>query len=445
MGSAFDLKALTGYLGQEAILALYQREAEMSFLLVSEIGVKEKIEIAALAAVVAAKPSFEWRREDYNEFTINTITGYPRDFSYAFIGKIGLLSLNPSLIKDTIDVYTKKKNGFGNAHTMGTSLRMNYDSNGSTAFVNLPRLVTALESVRELNALSEKVEFWSCSNRYRNGLFRSQHEIKWQTSWKSDSLNPRRIDANLLSALPARTAFSHINHNLNLSGFWEWVTGNVAIQRGQNRIDLSRHLGTAMTLALLSSTSESAITIPSIIIAIPITNRMGLQSDLISLRQEKLVVNHKQLQFSRPENYRGVKFQPVRYRFGLIFFLEGAYAIVNDHWIISTTRNGLKSVIEASSGSGKTLADLNFPPPSDELRSQHTLIQPGLIIPELKRLVPIISFVAQASENMPNLDLMQHTIDNILPLETLGLVSAGTDFKNGGLNFQIQVVVSVNE
>ena len=98
MGGRLDLKTITGYFGEETILAIYRREGELTFLLISAVGAQEKLSIEAITATDAINPKYERIQADYGEFTINTITGYPRDFSYTFIGRIGILTLDSTVV-----------------------------------------------------------------------------------------------------------------------------------------------------------------------------------------------------------------------------------------------------------------------------------------------------------------------------------------------------------
>ena len=90
MGGKLDLKTITGYFGEEAILAIYKREGEYTFLLITKVGGAEKLSIEAITATDAINPQYERIQTEYRQFTINTIIGYPRPFSYTFIGKIGI-------------------------------------------------------------------------------------------------------------------------------------------------------------------------------------------------------------------------------------------------------------------------------------------------------------------------------------------------------------------
>ncbi|MYB02477.1 hypothetical protein F4X90_22785, partial [Candidatus Poribacteria bacterium] len=77
MGGRLDLKTVTGYFVEETILAVYQREAELTFLLITAVGAQEKLSIEAMTATDAINPRYKRIQNEYGEFTINTITGYP--------------------------------------------------------------------------------------------------------------------------------------------------------------------------------------------------------------------------------------------------------------------------------------------------------------------------------------------------------------------------------
>ena len=136
MGGKLDLKRLRGYLGEEAILGVYNRGGKISFLLISALGAKQKLEIATLTATAPVNPKYERLKENYRKLDINTITGYPQDFSYAFIGKIGILATNKSLIQDTIDIYAEREQGFTALAATGDYLGKQYEADRNTVYIN---------------------------------------------------------------------------------------------------------------------------------------------------------------------------------------------------------------------------------------------------------------------------------------------------------------------
>lgn len=445
MGGTFDFNKLKGYVGKEAILALYRREGKVSFLLVSVVGAKEKLEIAAVTAADPLNPSFKRLQNDYEGFTINTITGYPRDFSYAFIGNIGVLTLHQSLIRDAIDIYAHQRKDLSYLHPMHESLQHRYNSNDSTIFVDFPRLSEAFDSIGPLVPFATGIETWTLSNSYQNGTIRSLHRIQWQPKQERRIPAPETIDPKLLSILPRKCAVSYIDQSINPSQLWNLIKANLSIQHQLREVDLTRHLGGGVTVAQIDLTSNSAFQMPSIVVAIPIANRTGLEADLEQLREHEVVINGKQLQFSDPRDYRDVVFQPVQLPLGLLISIKGAYAFVDDYWVISTTVSGLKSMIDASAGEGTALAQIQFPEAVNHPRDCHLLIQPNLLFSELSRLRPIISLMGPMMGNRFDFRLMQQVIANLSPIETLGQISAGIDFDGEGMNVEVQVVVPLGD
>ena len=445
MGGTFDFNKLKGYFGREAILALYRREGVISFLLISVVGAKEKLEIAAVTAADPLNPNYKRLQDDYGGFTINTITGYPRDFSYAFIGAIGLLTLDQSLIEETIDIYAKKRKGFSDLHPMRDSLQRRYMSDSSTVFVDVPRFLDAFEPTGERIPFTEGIATWTFSNGYRNGVLRSNHWIQWTSKQEHDGREPAAVNPKLLSNLPGKSAVTYVDRTLTPLTVSKFFSANLRIQHQQGEMDLTRHLGEEITVALIDAAPVSAIRVPSIIVMIPITNRSGLEADLTRMQAQRIVVNGKLLQFSEAETYRGVTFQPVQLPLGFFFSIKGAYSLINDYWILSTTIPGLKSVIDSSTDQSTTMAQIEFPEPVNQPRDSHLLVQPDLLISELRGLMPILGLIAPILGSTLDLRLMRQIVANSSPLEILGPVSVGVDFEAGGMNVDVQVSVPLDD
>ena len=445
MGGTFDFNKLKGFFGKEAILALYRREGEISFLLISVVGAKEKLEIAAVTAADPLNPSFKRIHEDYGGFSINTITGYPREFSYAFIGAIGLLALDQSLIEDTIDIYAKKTKGFSDLHPMRKSLQRRFMSDGSTVFVDVPRFLDAFEPMGERIPFAEEIATWTFSNGFWNGVLRSHHRIQWRSEQEHYGREPAAVNPKLLSNLPGKSAVTYVDRTLNPSRIWEFLSANLHVRHQQSDMNLTRHIGEEITFALIDTAAASAIKVPSIIAVIPITNRSGLEADLTRMQAQRIVVNGKQLQFSKAQTYRGVNLQPVELPLGFIFSLKGAYALINDYWILSTTIPGLKFVIDSSIEQSTTLAQIEFPEPVNRPRDCHLLVQPDILISELRGLMPILGLIAPLAGSSLDLRLIRQIVANGSPLETLGAVSVGVDFESGGMSVEVQVTEPVDD
>ena len=267
MGGKLDLKTITGYFGEEAILAIYQREGEYTFLLITKVGGAEKLSIEAITATDAINPKYERIQTEYRQFTINTIIGYPRNFSYTFIGKIGVLTLDPLLLAETIDLYadasdpkaTQGSQRFTAEHPMGDKIQQDYHQDKNTGYVDVQQLVSALDSVdshalvKQIYGLFGGMEFWTFSNRYEDGVIVSQHRLRKQTATLGPTF-PSTDDNKPFHAFPERTAFVT---SLPAPGL------TAALLDG---IDLSPILGTDLTVLFVTPEANEVSVVPSLIL-----------------------------------------------------------------------------------------------------------------------------------------------------------------------------------
>ena len=440
MGGVLDLKVIKGYFGEEAIVALYKRGDAISFLIISAVGAKEKLEIAAITATDFVNPKYKRIQENYREFTVNTITGYPLDFSYAFIGKIGLLTLDKSLIKDTIDIFAAQKQNFTNQHTMGKYLRHQYETNKNTIYMDFPQLAQSFEFGKQFKPLLNGLDVWTFSNRYENGTIHSQHRLTRREGWQPGERNTQSINQLPLSILPAKTALMSVSHYTDLSAFWKWL-GIIIETESTPSEKFDSYIENEIILALLSSESTATMAIPSVILMFPIADRAGLETDLAKLKAERISINGKPLQFLPSQDYHGVQIYPTQLRLGLLFSLKGGYTIVDNYWIVSTTLAGLKSTIDTAIGQSTALANVKFPSPSNQPKAGYILVQPSYFIPEIKRLIPIAGLIASASGQKVDVALTKRVMDNIFPLEALGAISVDIEFDQGSISADVKIVL----
>ena len=351
MGGKLDLKRLQGYLGEEAILSVYNRGGKVSSLLISALGAQQKLEVATLTATAPVNPKYKRSKENYRKLDINTITGYPEDFSYAFIGKIGLLATDKSLIQDTIDIYAEQKEGFIALAATGDYLDKQYDATRNTIYVNPAKLTEVVKFGQPLKSLLQRTDVWTFSNRYEDGVIYSQHRMIRNTN--SQPRQPARpADEKLFSILPETTTLLIANSDANLTELWQQVKANLSVKYQRNGIDLSHHLEDSAALALLSSPVGAPALVPSILLICSIQDRANLETDLTKLKGTKIILNGKSLRFPSPIKHQGIELQPIQLQLGLIFGLKGGYALLDDYWVLGTTLGGVKSTINTSTGQG---------------------------------------------------------------------------------------------
>ena len=439
MGGKLDLKTITGYFGEEAILAFYRREGELSFMLITAVGAQEKLSIEAITATDAINPKYERIQADYSGFTINTIIGYPRNFSYTFIGKIGVLSLDPLLLAETLDLYTglsdtkttSKKQGFLAEHPMAVDIQDDYRQDKSTGYMDLQQFVPLLDSmssdvlVKQTLGLFGDSGSWAFSNRYEEGVIVSRHRFRRSVD-TSRSHIPTADDSKPFLAFPERTAFVA---SLPILKQMRELFGN---------IDLSQVLGADLTVLLVAPDPGEVSVVPSLVLLAHAKAPDVLNSVLGIVKEGKPLVAGKPLEFLESQDYKGITLQPVQLRLNFLLAVTGGYAIVDDYFVFGTTLAGLKSVIDTTTGNAPVLSDITF---SADANGVQVFVQPNLFVPELKRFLPIITVLVSLSGQKLDPTVTQGITENLFPLESLGPIFAEVDFAEHGMDTEVRIVL----
>ena len=439
MGGKLDLKTITGYFGEEAILAFYRREGELSFMLITAVGAQEKLSIEAITATDAINPKYERIQADYSGFTINTIIGYPRNFSYTFIGKIGVLSLDPLLLAETLDLYTglsdtkttSKKQGFLAEHPMAVDIQDDYRQDKSTGYMDLQQFVPLLDSmssdvlVKQTLGLFGDSGSWAFSNRYEEGVIVSRHRFRRSVD-TSRSHIPTADDSKPFLAFPERTAFVA---TLPILKQVRELFGN---------IDLSQVLGADLTVLLVAPDPGEVLVVPSLVLLAHAKAPDVLNSVLGIVKEGKPLIAGKPLEFLESQDYKGITLQPVQLRLNFLLAVTGGYAIADDYFVFGTTLAGLKSVIDTTTGNAPVLSDITF---SADANGVQVFVQPNLFVPELKRFLPIITVLVSLSGQKLDPTVTQRITENLFPLESLGPISAEVGFGEHGMDTEVRIVL----
>ena len=439
MGGTLDLKTITGYFGEEAILSLYRREGELSFLLISAVGAQEKLSIEAMTATDAINPKYERIQTDYKGFTINTIIGYPRNFSYTFIGRIGILTLDPLLLAETLDLYTElsdtktdpTKQGFLAEHPMAVEIQDAYRQDKNTGYVDVQQFTPLFDGMRSDMLVKQILEWfghsgvWTFSNRYEDGVIISRH--RFQNSVSTKPSHPSTVDdAKPFLAFPKRTAFVA---SLPILKQMRELLGD---------IDLTEILGKDLTALLVAPDPGEVSVVPSLVLLAHAKAPDVLNEIMGIVKAGNPSIAGKPLEFLEPQDYKGITLQPVQLRLNFLLAVTGGYAIVNDSFVLGTTLSGLKAVIDTTTGNAPLLEDVTF---SADASGVQAFIQPELFVPELKRFLPILTTLVTLSGQKLEPAVTRRITENLFPLEALGPITAEMNVDEQGMDTEIRIVL----
>ncbi len=440
MGGRFDMRAVKGHFGKEVILALYQRENEFSFLLITEVGGPEKLAIEAITATDLINPNYKRIKTEHNGLTINTIIGYPLDFSYTFIGKIGVLTLNPLLLAEVIDIYNDKNEGFLTKHSIKKHIQKSYNDNTNTGYVDLPRFSVLLKHLADendnisghLSSMINEGKFWTFENRYEEGAVVSKYQFGNHESPKNPHSKPRTTP----TFIPKHTALVAFYPQHNWTQFWQVLTSLLTIEIESDDVSFYDIFKPEMTAAIVSRNEGEMSKLPSLVIHTPIQNIKSLDENIKKLNNTKFSVAGRPIEFLEVQNYKGISLHPLRMRLNILMSYTGAYAIVNNDLFLSTTLDGLKTVLDTNSGDSPNLEDITF-----ASNGIQTYVQPQLLVPEIKRFIPLVTILASFSGIKLDAQLMQQIQDNLFPLESLGPITANLFVGEEGANAEVHIVL----
>lgn len=439
MGGRLDLKTITGYFGEEAILALYRREGELSFLLISAVGAQEKLSIEAITATDAINPKYERIQTDYSGFTINTIIGYPRNFSYTFIGRIGILTLDPLLLAETLDLYTElsetktdpKNKGFLAVHPMAAGIQDDYRQDKNTGYVDMQQFTPLFDSLRSDVLVRQILGWfgdsgaWAFSNGYEDGVIVSRHRFRNSVDTNPSHL-PTADNAKPSLDFPERTACVV---SLPILKQMQALFGD---------IDLSEILGADLTVLLVAPDPGEVSVMPALVLLAHVKAPDVLNEILGIVKHGKPIIAGKPLEYLEPQDYKGITLQPVQLRLNFLLAVTGGYAIVDDSFVLGTTLSGLKSVIDATTGNAPLLEDI---PLSADASGIQAFVQPKLFVPELKRFLPILTVLLSLSGQKLDPTVTRHITENLFPLESLGPITAEVRVGGHGMDTEVRIVL----
>ena len=98
-------------------------------------------------------------------------------------------------------------------------------------------------------------------------------------------------------------------------------------------------------------------------------------------------------------------------------------------------------MIDTALGQAAALGDAGVHTSFNQSKATHVLIQPNHLIAEVKRLIPLLRLILSASGQNEVNRAIKRVTDNIFPLETLGVISAGIDSDGKMIDVEMQIVL----
>jgi len=445
---------LRSIVGKEAILSFYNRDG-FTFLLISEISSKSKLQISISEATDSIDARYKMIREPYSGIDVITVLGFPREFSYAFIGKIGMLSTELPLIKEAIDIYKGRKKGFVKQNEYNKLIRTTYQSNSNSVYFNLSEYPNQWPL---RNVFPDNIKIWLFSNRFQKGRLTSEHHFVLEKPVKhaaslflrfvyganeqavrSISANDCPVKKELVSLeIPELIPADYVIFGcfgIDCEELWKWLKSKVDLEMSDEKKKLSDYLGRQISILLLPSDQTSSML--SIAFILPKTNKDGIQEALNRLA-DSISLNNKKIKILESETYKNVKISVFQLPFGLLKFLKCGYAVVNSELVVGLPLEAIKKIVDVSVDEPKKNNNKGCPynytayPERNAIDLQgagYLVIHPDLLALEIRHIANFWALAARLSGDKAARQTAEMLSENLFPLESLGriIINFGLD------------------
>jgi len=447
MRGRLDRSVLKDFVCKEAILSFYNRNS-LTFLLISQVGTSGKVQVSATEVQDVIDSRYKMVREKYQDIETITVVGFPEEFTYAFIGKIGLLSNDKILIQDAIDIYKKRKTGFVKQR-YGELLSKEDKGNSSSLYFDLSQYPEHLPFGTVFKDIFKGVKIWSFSNKYGDGKVVSEHHFVLSNIHAPPKTESREI----LFMTPSDSALLLSVDGVEPAGLWDICQTFFGVEMlyGDSRTGLEKYLGKQTNFIMLGSSGEEVRLIPAMAFLIPITDAPTVTSLAPYTEVKKRLlelgnsirISGKKLQFTGHKIYNGVNINLAELPLGFMISVKGGYAIIDGYLVVGTTIPIIQKIIDTASGQQKPLNPMDYQLYLRKESTGYLFIHPPTLVPELQRIASFYALIAGISKERQASQIASQISKNLYPLSSLGGISANFDFHESQGTAEITILSEV--
>jgi len=446
-----DRDVLKDFAGKEVILSFYSKISvpsriqdknrnSLAFLLISQVSASGKMQVSATEMQDVVDVRYKMVKERYQDIEMITVVGFSEEFTYAFIGKIGLLSNDKTLVQDAIDIYKEQKTGFVKQHH-GVLLQRQYKSNSSSLYFEPRQYSENLPFGTIIKSFLKDIKIWSFSNKYSDGKVISEHNFGLSNIHNF----PKMENHQILPMAPKNSALLLSAEGTEPSDLWHMCRTlfGIEILYRDAKTELQQYLGKRINFIMLGSSEEEVRIIPSMAFLIPIKDVRAVEEGLFKLRNS-ILIGGKKLKFTLSQVYNGVDINPVELPLGFIFSLKGGYAIIDEYLVVGTTTSIIQQIIDTASGQQKPLNPMDYQLHLNSESTGSLFIHPPSLVPELQKMVSFYALIAGISKDRQASQMASQISKNLYPLSALEGISANFELHKDQGIAQVTIINKSN-
>ena len=368
VGSPINLEEIAQLVEKDAILAFYGDFGLSDFLLISEVGLLTRWNITSGSTRDALISRYGFTVEDYRGVDLMTVAMLGWEFTYGFIGRVGLLGTDKALVKKAIDL--RKDGGQGLSETPRfKELRVDLPKSDVSFYMNVAKSLDVIgpsrayspgtgagmdPRLRYLLPIAQYVDSWSGVAFSQRGNVRLN-----ATAMHAASLpvNPPDLkgasDGGLVVPDNCLLFMSHDASEPDLPfrmlGAFVGSDLNIATSR------LVPVLRSGAAMAVLEPNIKELQLLPPVMLLLRVKDRGNAESVLEDVKSS-LKIGYRQLEFVETR-YQNIPISRARLPIGMGMSIDVGYTFIGDDLlVVATDASALEAAIDVSLNNRPALA-----------------------------------------------------------------------------------------
>jgi len=457
-----DPEGILQLVEKDALLALYKDQGRWGFLLISEVGLLTRMNIMSDGTEEMMESMHEFTKEKYRGVKLMTVKGSGWEFSYGFVGRVGLLSLDKSLLKKAVDARKDKEQGLA---TMSGFEELFADSPRSpdvSLYVNAAKIrdtvdfsaITPLIDTAKANPRAGHLVSIARQTGTLTGVgLRQRGNLRFDIRMSrvnADPVSSKRDDNSARTdgwiddlAVPDDCLIFALHETLGPQLLSDMLEVFVDLDRDVigDKLLPALHSGTA--IAVLKPKAEDLQLLPLLTVLFRVKDRAMAESALKAL-EGSMKTKSGQLTFNETE-YENITIRYARVPMLMAMSLDAGYTLIGDDLlVVATDTSALEMAIDVFSGKRQSLMkDKNYTSvlsPIVKASDGQIFVNIGFATPVIKKAAMLYALRAKFMGETSAAKIATALQQNVFMLEAWHYI--GATFDSGGDRIDMKLVLS---
>jgi hypothetical protein len=343
-GDPLKLEDILQLVKRDALLAFY---GETDFLLISAVDLLTLLNITWGDTEEMLVSRYGFVMEEYKGIKLLSVKIVGQEFSYGFIGRVGLLGSDKSLLKAAIDIHKDREQGLA-AEPGFRELTVNMPESDLSFYMNVAKSLGAYSNIdprlRYLLPIAEYINPCVGAVSGQDGNIRLDVRASHTSSLQRVAGgNPSGDDV----FVPASSMVFASSHILGPGLPFEALRASLGVDLRVMESKLAPVLRDGVTIAFLEPEVKEFQLLPPAMLFLQVKDRSMAETTLEDIKNS-LKIGGKQLEFAL-ETYENIPINLTKLPIGMGISLDAGYTFIGDDLlVIATDVPALKASIDVS-------------------------------------------------------------------------------------------------